>query len=139
MDWWGTLRARVGFAHDNFLFYGTGGLAWGRSRPALVLMPIGLTEDNSIDPDDYTYGSASFGDSTSDTDFGWTLGVGAEWAFDAWTFGLEYLYVDLGSADLNYRGDVADLGLDVDELDISGGADIDYQFSVVRATAKWKF
>ena len=28
-NWWGTVRARVGFAADNRLFYGTGGLAWG--------------------------------------------------------------------------------------------------------------
>ena len=43
MDWWGTLRGRAGFAADNFLFYGTGGLAWVVSRPALISMPIGLT------------------------------------------------------------------------------------------------
>ena len=28
-NWFGTLRGRLGFAADNFLFYGTGGLAFG--------------------------------------------------------------------------------------------------------------
>ena len=139
MDWWGTLRGRVGFAADNFLFYGTGGLAWGKVEASARFDADWFDGGLLIDDTDDVYGSASFGDSTSETAFGWTIGVGGEWALDAWTFGLEYLYVDLGSADLNYRGDIADLDLDVDELDISGGADVDYQFSVVRATAKWKF
>jgi opacity protein-like surface antigen len=27
-DWFATLRRRIGYAADNFLFYGTGGLAY---------------------------------------------------------------------------------------------------------------
>ena len=30
VDYYGTLRARLGFAVDQFLFYGTGGFAWGK-------------------------------------------------------------------------------------------------------------
>jgi len=140
MDWWGTLRGRVGFAADNFLFYGTGGLAWGSVSAGAHFNADWIDDTEVLEP---IGGNVHFGDSSSETAWGWTAGVGGEWALDSWTFGLEYLYVDLGSADLNYRGDLSDIrdaafgGRDV--FDIDGGADVDNSFSVVRATAKWKF
>jgi opacity protein-like surface antigen len=60
-----------------------------------------------------------------------------EWGWDNWTFGAEYLYVDLGNADFDHRYDATFTPPDGVALD--GNADVDYQFSVVRATAKWKF
>ena len=88
-DWWGTLRGRVGFAADNLLFYGTGGLAWGAWKPALA----SITVRNAA-----CTGGTSFRGSESDTNIGWTLGAGMEYGMDQWTFGVEYLYVDLGDA-----------------------------------------
>ena len=32
LDWFGTVRGRVGFAVNNFLFYGTGGVALGKPK-----------------------------------------------------------------------------------------------------------
>src|SRR3954469_13407293 len=29
VDWWGTIRGRLGWAFNNVLIYGTGGVAWG--------------------------------------------------------------------------------------------------------------
>ena len=128
-DWWGTVRARAGFAVDNWLFYGTGGLAWGT-----------LDASASIDAcwNDCLDG-VSFRGSESDTNIGWTIGAGMEWGFDNWTLGAEYLYVDLGSADFDHRADLADVAGEIGDARITGSADVDYQFSVVRATAKWKF
>lgn len=134
-DWWGTLRARVGFAHDNLLFYGTGGLAWGHIEASSRI-------DACWDLCDEAGEELRYGGSVSDTNFGWTLGAGMEAGFDSWTLGLEYLYVDLGSANWNYNGDLGAIedSIDVDVgFDFPGRGSVDYQFSVVRATAKWNF
>jgi outer membrane immunogenic protein len=70
--WFGTVRGRVGYALNNMLFYGTGGLAFGELRG----QTFGLTETH--------------------TTAGWTAGVGAEFGFaQNWTAKIEYLYVDL--------------------------------------------
>ena len=72
--WFGTVRGRVGYALNNVLFYGTGGLAFGELRG----QTFGLTE--------------------SHTTAGWTAGVGAEFGFaQNWTAKIEYLYVDLSN------------------------------------------
>jgi outer membrane immunogenic protein len=86
IDWFGTARGRIGFTPaNNWLIYGTGGLAYGgvRNSATLVLTPIG----------DGNYAGA-----TSETRMGWTAGVGAEYAFARnWSVKLEYLYLDLGT------------------------------------------
>ncbi|MEX0841793.1 MAG: outer membrane beta-barrel protein [Xanthobacteraceae bacterium] len=75
--WFGTTRARVGYASNNILFYGTGGLAYG----GLDLESAGLSQDK--------------------THFGWTIGLGAEVGLTSnWTAKVEYLYIDL--TDRNY-------------------------------------
>jgi outer membrane immunogenic protein len=73
--WFGTVRGRVGYALNNVLFYGIGGLAFGELRG----QTFGLTE--------------------SHTTAGWTAGVGAEFGFaQNWTARIEYLYVDLSDS-----------------------------------------
>jgi outer membrane immunogenic protein len=75
--WFGTVRGRAGYAFNNVLFYGTGGLAFGELR------------------------AETFGLSESHTNAGWTLGAGAEMGFaPSWSAKIEYLYVDL--ADSNF-------------------------------------
>jgi outer membrane immunogenic protein len=70
--WLGTTRARVGYAADRVLFYGTAGGAYGNIE------------------------ATAFGVSNTDTKFGWVAGGGVEAAFtDNWTGRLEYLFVDL--------------------------------------------
>jgi outer membrane immunogenic protein len=70
--WFGTARGRVGYAFNNILLYGTGGLAFGGLKAERDLL------------------------SESHTGFGWTAGVGAEIALDRhWSAKIEYLYVDL--------------------------------------------
>lgn len=92
--WIGTLRPRVGFAVNNWLFYGTGGLAVGsvkhdytEARPSVA--------------------GASRTVSDSDTRAGWTAGAGVEYgSSDRWSLGLEYLYSDLGKSTLNQPSQV---------------------------------
>jgi outer membrane immunogenic protein len=89
----GTLRGRIGYAPSNWLLYLTGGLAVGHTEHSFTEV---LSPGN-------TCSSAANCRNTSDsqTKAGWTVGAGAEWAFaPAWSLGLEYLYVDLGSTTL---------------------------------------
>ena len=129
-NWWGTLRGRMGFAADNWLFYGTGGLAWGAIDASARI-------DYCFDVDCNTGWTAR--GSESETLIGWTAGAGIEYGWDNWTFGAEYLYVDLGSTDFDHNYALnGGVSLPTD-VAVSGNADVDYQFSVVRATAKLKF
>lgn len=76
-SWFGTARGRLGYAMNNVLLYGTGGLAYGD----LELITGGRSESRSA--------------------FGWTLGAGAEVGLTPnWTAKVEYLFIDL--ADKKY-------------------------------------
>jgi len=79
-DWLFTLRPRIGWAVNNWLFYGTGGLAVSNLRSAWTFRetPFGNVAANSV----------------SDTKVGWTAGAGVETKFaGGWSLGLEYLFV----------------------------------------------
>ena len=70
--WYGTTRGRLGYAANNILFYGTGGLAYGGSK----LETGAVTETHSH--------------------FGWAIGAGAEVALTQhWSAKVEYLFIDL--------------------------------------------
>ncbi len=85
VDYFGTVRARMGYAFGTFLPYATGGLAYGKVSRSVTAV------------DGYVA-------NTNDTPVGWTLGAGAEYAFTPnWTLKTEYLYVDLGSATFSDR------------------------------------
>lgn len=116
-DWFGTIRARLGYAFDNMLIYGTGGVAYGH-----------LNADGKITLDDGGTATTWKG-SANTTNWGWTVGGGAEYGIDNWSIGLEYLYVDLGSADWD-----SDL---IESSRLEG--DVDYAFSTVRASVKYRF
>ncbi len=121
-DWFGTIRGRLGFAADNLLFYGTGGFAYGH-------MSADSEIDIAFNGQDYSF------DGNADTvNWGWTAGAGMEYGIDNWSLGVEYLYVDLGSADWDI-----DANFDTGRIKDGGSGSVDYQFSVVRATAKLRF
>jgi outer membrane immunogenic protein len=89
-DYFGTVRARVGFAFDRFLPYITGGWAYGNVKTSIL--PLGLSSDRSHTG-------------------GWALGGGLEYAItDNVIAGVEYLYVDLG--DKNILGSGVKVGTD---------------------------
>lgn len=83
MDWFGTVRARLGWTITNdLLLYATGGLAYGR---------INATDNLSFSPVTNYYGTVST------TKTGWTVGGGGEYAWNRnWSVRAEYLYYDLG-------------------------------------------
>jgi outer membrane immunogenic protein len=81
LDWFGTMRGRVGWVMDRWVPYVTGGLAYGQGT-------IGGTA---------TVGGAATAFNTTKDYVGWTVGGGAEWAFaDHCSAKVEYLYIDFG-------------------------------------------
>lgn len=74
-SWFGTTRARLGYAFGSFLPYVTGGLAYGDIK--------------AVQP----------GVTSRDTKAGWTAGAGVEYGFTRnWSAKAEYLHIDLGTA-----------------------------------------
>jgi outer membrane immunogenic protein len=85
-DYFGTFRGRLGYTANNWLFYGTGGLAWGHGE---------ITRTQLVG----TLNSATPGtvETTDKTRIGWAAGAGIEWMFARnWTGRVEYLHLDLG-------------------------------------------
>ena len=92
IDWYGTLRARAGWAVGSFLFDGTGGLADGQCQSDRQLRPRHQRSDLSIGP---------LNMQTSSVRFGWLAGAGAEYLINRnLSVNLEYQYVDLGFVSL---------------------------------------
>jgi outer membrane immunogenic protein len=81
MNWFGTIRPRVGYAGHRWLIYGTGGLAYGNVKWAAVT----------------SYPSVAYPAAQDETKVGWTGGAGVEFEMTPhWIIGGEYLYYDLG-------------------------------------------
>jgi len=71
-------------AVNNWLLYGTGGLAYADVRHAVTTSFA-------------AGGGGVLRGASSDTRFGWTAGAGFEWGFVTnWSLKAEYLYYDLG-------------------------------------------
>jgi outer membrane immunogenic protein len=87
LDWFGTVRGRIGLANGPVLGYVTGGFAYGGVKTSVTESLPGPGGALSL---------ASAG--IRDTRTGWTLGSGVEAALGGnWTGKLEYLYLDLGT------------------------------------------
>jgi outer membrane immunogenic protein len=97
IDWFASIRGRVGYAWDRTLFFGTAGWAFAHADASAVLV---AGTDNDVDFD------------------GWTAGLGVEHAFtDNWLARAEYRHYDFGSEDI-LRGDV-DLDMDTVSVGIA--------------------
>ncbi|MGV6876136.1 outer membrane protein [Pseudochelatococcus sp. B33] len=110
IEWFGTVRARLGFAIDRALIYGTGGFAYGGGGGGHGFIYDGFYYEND-----------------NDTRTGWTLGGGIEYAItDNITARVEGLYVNLGKEDRNHFLPVYQKRKDT-------------EFGVVRAGLNYKF
>ena len=97
-DWFGTVRGRVGYAWDRVMPFVAGGLAYGNVN---ARSPFG-----SVDT----------------TNAGWTLGGGVEFALSGpWTAKVEYLHLDLGTAN------------------VVGASSQDFTADLVRAGLNYRF
>ena len=81
----GTLRARVGYAPANWLFYGTGGFAWTYDKLTLTQLADGTTDAPFL------------------WRLGWVAGLGVEYAFAPnWSANVEYLFTRYGSSSVMF-------------------------------------
>jgi opacity protein-like surface antigen len=94
IDYFGTLRGRIGYAADNWMLYATGGLAWARVKSSLESSHTMLTANLLING----FPAALNGSlSASGFNVGYAVGGGGEWAFNPlWSVKAEYLYLDVG-------------------------------------------
>jgi len=97
LEWFGTFRGRVGVtATPTFLFYVTGGLAYGELKTSETISGVNITGTQGTNTSTSTAVAAAFGNSS--TRAGWTVGAGIEGVIGGnWTAKLEYLYIDLGN------------------------------------------
>jgi outer membrane immunogenic protein len=140
LDWFGTVRGRVGFAIDRVLIYGTGGFAFA-----------GGDHDGRCDSVFSSRSECRF--SNDDTRWGYAIGGGVEWALpmagwfgsSAVTFKVEGLYVNL---DEDNDGDDRIVGFTtspagvVTAVSSSGTArirDDETDFGLIRAGINFKF
>lgn len=81
LEWFGSVRGRVGVTNDRWLAYVTGGYAFGKFENSFV-SPLLFAVQGFF----------------SETRHGWTLGTGLEYAFaNNFTARVEYRYSDYGS------------------------------------------
>jgi outer membrane immunogenic protein len=83
-----TLRGRLGYlVQPNFLLYGTAGLAYGDQKGTFAQS---VSSNGTL--------IETFPANTSKSAFGYSTGVGVEWAFARqWSVGVEYQYLSLAT------------------------------------------
>ena len=87
LDWFGTVRGRIGTTWNKWLVYGTGGLAYGQTTTSLNMT------------DTFNFVAAT---TVRTTRNGYAVGGGAEYALTPnWTVKGEYQYIDLGRRTIN--------------------------------------
>jgi outer membrane immunogenic protein len=86
LNWFGTVRGRLGYSFGPALLYATGGFAYGQVESK--------------------YSAIGFGsDSITETQTGYVVGGGVEYKFNpAWSVKAEYQYINLDASDLNGAG-----------------------------------
>jgi high affinity Mn2+ porin len=104
----GTVRGRIGYAPGNWLFYGTGGLAWTRDQLTLT-QASGTAETPLL------------------TRLGWTAGAGVEAPVAPhWTAKLEYLFTDYGFSSVTFPAAAQRFNSDLALQELRVG--LNYQF-----------
>lgn len=91
LDYFGTVRGRIGYTLGQALFYATGGFAYG-GVSGLASATLGIDTRATQTAYNYTV-------STGATRTGYAVGGGLEYALTPlWSVKAEYQYIDLGSA-----------------------------------------
>ena len=86
MDWFGTVRGRLGVAANNWLVYGTAGLAYGNVKYSYTQtnVPFG--------------GAVNISAPVQTSSWAGPSGAGVEYGWGRWSAKAEYLYYDLGDS-----------------------------------------
>jgi opacity protein-like surface antigen len=111
--WLSTVRARVGYALDRFLVYGTGGAAFGNVRANFSNDPVSST-----------------------TEAGWTAGAGVEAALARnWSAKAEYLFVKLADGSCTTDCAIADAS----GTPVIPSVAVKFSESIVRGGINYRF
>jgi outer membrane immunogenic protein len=104
----GTVRGRVGFAVNQFLFYGTGGFAWADNKLSATVLGVTFSQSQVLT--------------------GWTAGAGVEvMVAPKWSVKAEYLYRSFSGQ--TYFAGVIPGGVPTGTLNInSGQVGVNYHF-----------
>lgn len=117
IDWFGTVRGRLGWAFGPWLIYGTGGFAYA-----------GVNDSFYFSDTAGNYGGVGI----SNTETGWTAGGGVEYKFNpVWSMKIEYQFIDL-STETRQRPLVLPVG-----YDLRGHSNI--EFDTVRLGVNYHF
>jgi high affinity Mn2+ porin len=119
VEYWGTVRGRLGYGTNQWLLYGTGGMAWSYDQFNRTQL-LGTPEGGSAI-------AGTFEKATPQWRAGWTAGAGLEVAIASnWTANLEYLFTSFGAQSVTFPAGAqrfeADLNLQSVRLGLS------YQF-----------
>lgn len=126
LDYLGTLRARLGYAMDNVLVYGTGGLAYGD-----VKNEASAPSTAAGSP----FAGYTFDTSTDKSDVGYAVGAGVDvMATQNLSFGVEYLYTNLGKNSQTVSGTNG-----LNNVEFKSNDDSDLDFHTVWAKAAYHF
>ncbi len=109
VDWFGTVRGRLGYTFGNALLYVTGGLAYGNVDNQVKVSGLGSVFKRD------------------ETEAGYAVGAGVEFKVSpAWSVKAEYQYIDFGSQSLAPVGILAACGT------LCGTKEIDTNINTVR-------
>jgi len=123
INYTGTVRAKAGYAMDRFMVYATGGLAYAdidnKRRGGTAF----------IDADD----SYNVSSRTKSDDVGYAVGAGVDvLATQNVSFGLEYLYTDLGKTKTTVNFDA--VGDAANDFSATSKSDLDYHSVMAKAS-----
>jgi outer membrane immunogenic protein len=117
VDWYGTLRGRLGVTTGPMLFYGTGGLAYGGVKLNSNFNVLGVLSSAQA----------------SETRAGWVAGGGFDYLLSPnLIFNLAYQHVDLGSLSASSTTPVGGIVA-------TQNANVNARFDVVSAGLSWRF
>jgi outer membrane immunogenic protein len=123
LNFLGTVRGRAGWVVNNWLFYGSGGLAYGQVQSTIVYNDPVLT-------------GATVSGSNTETRVGWAAGAGVNYAVTPnWIIGVDYLHYDLGHT--NVTGVTVPPGTIVPGASLTASQDV--AGDIVRGMINYKF
>jgi outer membrane immunogenic protein len=134
LDWFGTLRGRLGVTiTDPLLLYATGGFAYGHASSNTT-----LTE--TVGGPCFCGPSPTVSSTASAMLTGWTVGGGLEWRFaPQWSLKGEYLYYDLGNVSYSLPEIVQLNGGGTRFFGASVTANANFRGSIARAGVNYQF
>lgn len=130
MSWFATLRTRGGLVVDNVLVYLTGGLAAAEIKNTYTLR----------DPSGANFPGANEQFSFSTTRWGWTGGIGAEYAFaNHWSVSGEVLYMQFRRHTDSFHSVLKDRDVQFEANDSAwvARAGLNYRFNHAPVVAKY--